>query len=72
MARMVRFDRDGPYKIEPGQVPADKPIWVCGCGLTKNPPFCDGSHKPCRNEQPGTLYVYDKDRATVVERRDDE
>ncbi|NBT49398.1 MAG: CDGSH iron-sulfur domain-containing protein, partial [Actinobacteria bacterium] len=23
----------------------DGPIWACGCGKTKNSPFCDGSHK---------------------------
>jgi CDGSH-type Zn-finger protein len=22
-----------------------KDYWYCGCGLSKNQPFCDGSHK---------------------------
>lgn len=26
-------------------VEADKTYWWCACGLSKNQPFCDGSHK---------------------------
>lgn len=67
MPRLVRSDRDGPIKIEP----QDKPIFICGCGLTRNFPFCDGSHKACKNETPGKVSVYDKDNQTIVEERDD-
>ncbi len=67
MARLVRFDRTGPIKIEP----QDKPVFICGCGLSQNLPFCDGAHKTCRGEDPDTLYVYDADRQTVVETRPD-
>ena len=58
MARIVRFVATGPVKVEP----SDKPLFICACGLTKNFPFCDGSHKPTRSEEPGTLHVYGADR----------
>ncbi len=46
---------NGPLKIsaseltlsycgEPLQVEAGKDVYVCRCGESKNPPFCDGSH----------------------------
>jgi len=68
MPRLVRFEADGPVRIDP----QDKPVFVCGCGLTKNFPMCDGSHKACKSEENGTLYVYDAERERVVETRPDE
>ena len=36
-------------------------------------PYCDGSHKVARSgEEAGKCYVYDKDRKSVVEVREDE
>jgi len=29
----------------PVDVEAGKDYWWCSCGLSKNQPFCDGSHK---------------------------
>ena len=54
MARIVRHDQIGPIKIEP----QPKPIFICGCGLTKNFPFCDGTHKTCVDETTGKTYEY--------------
>ena len=72
MARLVRLDKTGPIKIDPATIPPGKSIWVCACGLSATFPICDGTHKAaCVNEAPGTLYVYDKDRKTVVEQRPD-
>jgi CDGSH-type Zn-finger protein len=63
MARLVRHDADGPIRIDP----QDKPVFICGCGLTKNFPFCDGSHKNCKAEEPGKLYVYDEHGSRIVD-----
>ncbi len=68
MARLVRIEGTGPFKVEP----QDKPVWVCGCGLSKTLPFCDGTHKgACREETPGILYVYDDARTHIVDQRPD-
>lgn len=57
MARLVKHDRNQPYKVEIG----DQTIWICGCGLSKNKPFCDSTHKKTRDEEAGAVYLYDAD-----------
>lgn len=57
MARIIHSDRDGPYRIDP----QEKPVFICGCGLTQNWPFCDGTHKACVSEEEGKVYRYDED-----------
>lgn len=70
MARLIRIDRPGPYKIEPKDFPTDgKSIWICGCGLSSNMPYCDKSHKACAQERPGTLYLYDPVTKAVIDER---
>jgi CDGSH-type Zn-finger protein len=56
MARLVKFNATGPVKVEP----SDKPIFVCACGLSRKFPFCDGTHKTCRDEAEGKTFVYDE------------
>jgi len=77
MARLIRIEATGPVKIDPSAGPRDehgnlKPLFICACGLSRTLPMCDGSHKQARaSEQPGKLYVYDDDRCTIREVRDD-
>lgn len=56
MARMVRHDVTGPYEVPEG---TELPLYICGCGLSKNKPFCDGSHRKTRDEEPQEVYLYD-------------
>jgi len=39
--------------------PQEKSVWICMCGLSKNQPFCDGSHKSIAPEEDGKIYEYD-------------
>ena len=68
MPRMIRHELKGPVKIDP----QEKPVFVCGCGLTKTFPLCDGSHKACAKEDDATLYVYNKAKEKVIEEKPDE
>jgi len=57
MPRLVKHDATGPMKIEQVE---KFPIFVCMCGLSKNKPYCDGSHKKTRDEDASALYAYDE------------
>ena len=69
MARYVPMRMNGPSKIEP----QEKAISVCGCGLSKMFPFCDGAHKGCRGVEtdPDAVYVYDAEGRIVETRKGD-
>ena len=47
------FVVEGPFELVDSQgdkfeISADKPaVALCRCGLSKNRPFCDGTHKGC-------------------------
>lgn len=41
--------------------PQEKEVHICMCGLSKNQPFCDGSHKKTLDEKDGKVYVYAAD-----------
>ncbi len=56
MARIVKRTTAAPVSIDG---PAGTPVWICQCGLSRNQPRCDGSHKAARTEEPGKLYQYD-------------
>lgn len=64
MARILKLHRDGPYKVSP----QPRGVWICGCGLSKNLPYCDGSHSQARSEDKDYIYIYDEERSRVVSR----
>ena len=55
MARIVKRTRQEPAK----HMMDGKEVWLCKCGLSRNQPFCDGSHKLTKGEEDGKLYWYD-------------
>ena len=56
MARIVMRMAIGPHKVTVG----DETKFICGCGLSNNQPFCDGTHKTtAQKEDAGRVYWYD-------------
>ena len=55
MARLAKRTPQEPTKY----VMEGKEVWLCKCALSKNQPYCDGSHKLTRGEEAGKLYWYD-------------
>jgi CDGSH iron-sulfur domain-containing protein 3 len=61
MARLVKKESKVPFEIKVGI----DIIRICMCGLSKNQPFCDDSHKKTIDEDNKT-YVYSKDEEIEV------
>jgi CDGSH iron-sulfur domain-containing protein 3 len=66
MARLIEHERNTPYEIAEG---TELPVYICACGLSKNKPFCDGSHKRTRDEEGAALYCYDDGARVKVEKK---
>ena len=56
MARKIIKEAKAPLEIKPQK----ESVWICMCGLSKNQPFCDGSHKKTIGEEEGKIYEYDE------------
>ncbi|KKS80371.1 MAG: hypothetical protein UV54_C0008G0006 [Candidatus Beckwithbacteria bacterium GW2011_GWA2_43_10] len=53
MAAKIKALINGPYQVSGGvtvedatgkTIVAEKDVWLCRCGASKNKPFCDGAH----------------------------
>ncbi len=60
MARIVLHERNRPYVVKVG----DQELHLCGCGLSENKPYCDGTHMKTVDER-SKLYLYDKSGSRV-------
>ncbi len=53
--RKVVKSEEQPLEIKP----QERSVFICLCGLSKNQPYCDGSHKKTAGEEAGKTYEYD-------------
>ena len=57
MARLIKKTKAEPIQISVGE----QTKYICACGLSATPPYCDGSHELAAFEDDDKLYWYDND-----------
>lgn len=65
MTRIIEHAETSPIAVPKDSVPGSH-IHVCRCGLTRDAPLCDGSHRVARREQPGRLVRYSQQGEELV------
>ncbi len=60
---MSMYDRGGPYEVS---VKAGEEVYICQCGATGTPPFCDGAHKSLPGDQSPYLYHAEQDTTAWI------
>lgn len=68
MAREVRHEATEPAIFDADDLGDDGELYICQCGLSEDPPLCDGSHRRTHDETDGVVYRYDPD-GTDADRR---
>ncbi len=56
MPRLIQHDAKTPVEIKSKD---GQSFWICRCGLSRNQPYCDGSHNATLDEDESKLYEYD-------------
>ena len=59
---MSMYDKLSPYEVK---VPAGESVYICQCGHTGTPPFCDGTHVNHPGKEP-FAYKAEKDASIWV------
>lgn len=57
---MSMYTQNSPYPIE---IKAGETVYICQCGQSQNPPYCDGSHQA---HPPAEPLVYPTEQDTTI------